>query len=72
MRPADLVFVDESGANKALCPRYGYAPKGQRCHGQAPRNRGRNTSLLDRAPMVEQTRAFFAAGRDRYEREFGG
>ena len=42
----ELVFVDESGANRALCPRYGYAPKGQRCHGQAPRNRGRNTSIL--------------------------
>ena len=46
LRPADLVFVDESGSNRALCPRYGYAPRGQRCHGQAPRNRGRNTSLL--------------------------
>ena len=46
MRPADLVFVDESGANRALCPRHGYAPKGARCHGQAPRNRGRNTSIL--------------------------
>ncbi len=42
----EWVFVDESGANKALCPRYGYAPKGQRSHGQAPRNRGRNTSIL--------------------------
>ena len=40
------MFVDESGANRALCPRYGYAPKGARCHGQAPRNRGRNTSIL--------------------------
>ena len=38
--------MDESGANRALCPRYGYAPKGQRSHGQAPRNRGRNTSIL--------------------------
>ena len=38
--------VDESGANRALCPRYGYAPKGQRSHGQAPRNRGRNLSIL--------------------------
>ena len=46
LRAPDLVFVDESGANRALCPRYGYAPKGQRCHGQAPRNRGRNTSIL--------------------------
>ena len=42
----DLVFVDESGANRALCPRYGYAPRGQRCFGQAPRNRGPNTSIL--------------------------
>ena len=40
------MFVDESGANRALCPRYGYAPKGQRSCGQAPRNRGRNTSIL--------------------------
>ena len=46
LRPADLVFGDESGSNKALAPRYGYAPKGQRCHGQIPRNRGRNTSIL--------------------------
>lgn len=46
LRPEDLIFVDESGANKALCPRYGYAPRGERSHGQAPRNRGRNTSIL--------------------------
>ena len=38
--------MDESGANKALAPRYGYAPKGERSHGSVPRNRGRNTSLL--------------------------
>ena len=43
---ASLVFVDESGANRAMCPRYGYAPRGQRSFGQAPRNRGRNTSIL--------------------------
>jgi transposase len=42
----DGVFVDESDSNRALCPRDGYAPKGQRSHGQAPRNRGRNTSIL--------------------------
>ena len=41
-----LVFVDESGSNQALAPRYGYSPKGQRCLGQVPRNRGRNTSIL--------------------------
>lgn len=42
----ELVFVDESGANRALCPRYGWAPRGERACGQAPRNRGPNTSLL--------------------------
>ena len=46
LRPSDLVFVDESGANRALCPLYGWAPRGQRACGQAPRNRGPNTSLL--------------------------
>ena len=46
LRAVDLVFVDESGANRALCPLYGWAPRGQRARGQAPRNRGANTSLL--------------------------
>ena len=41
-----LVFVDESGANRARVPLYGWAPRGQRALGQAPRNRGPNTSLL--------------------------
>lgn len=43
---SELVFVDESGANRALCPLYGWAPRGERACGQAPRNRGPNTSLL--------------------------
>lgn len=38
--------MDESGANLALAPRYGWAPKGERACGQAPCNRGRNTTLL--------------------------
>ena len=46
LRAPDLVFVDESGANRALCPLYGWAPRGERACGQAPRNRGPNTSLL--------------------------
>jgi transposase len=41
-----LVFVDESGSNLALALRYGWAPKGQRAWGQAPTNRGKNTTLL--------------------------
>lgn len=46
LRAENLVFLDESGSNKAMAPRYGYAPKGERSHGKVPRNRGRNTSIL--------------------------
>lgn len=44
--PDDLVFVDESGANITLTPRYGRAPRGRRCRGHAPRNWGVNTTVL--------------------------
>ncbi len=44
--PKSLVFVDESGSNTALAPLYGWAPKGQRALGSAPRNRGANTTLI--------------------------
>jgi transposase len=41
-----LVFVDESGCNLALTPRYGWAPRGERAVAQVPRNRGPNTTVL--------------------------
>jgi ABC-type cobalamin transport system ATPase subunit len=44
--PERLVFVDEMGVHTSLAPLYGYSPKGERVHLQAPRNRGRNTTLL--------------------------
>ena len=44
--PATLVFVDESGTNVALTPRYGRAPRGRRVVGAAPRNHGPNVTLL--------------------------
>jgi transposase len=44
--PKTLVFVDESGCNLALTPLYAWAPRGQRALAQAPRNRGKNTTLL--------------------------
>jgi transposase len=44
--PQQLVFVDESGTNLAMTPRFGRAPRGQRVIGTAPRNHGPNTSLL--------------------------
>ena len=44
--PATLVFVDESGTNLAMTPRYARAPRGQRVVGTAPRNHGPNTTVL--------------------------
>jgi transposase len=44
--PKRLVFVDESSTNIALIPRYGRAPKGERARGRAPRNWGKNVTLI--------------------------
>ncbi len=44
--PAALVFVDESGTNLAMTPRYGRAPRGERVVGAVPRNHGANTTLF--------------------------
>ena len=41
-----LLFVDESSTNVALTPRYGRAPKGERARGKAPRNWGKNVTLI--------------------------
>jgi hypothetical protein len=41
-----LVVVDECGSNSALTPLHGWAPKGQRTHGNVPRTRGKNTTRL--------------------------
>lgn len=44
--PSRLVFVDESSTNIAFAPRHGRAPKGERARGKAPRNWGRNVTLI--------------------------
>jgi transposase len=41
-----LVFLDEMGTNVSLCPLYAWSPKGQRAFGSAPRNWGKNVTLL--------------------------
>ncbi len=41
-----LVFVDEMGSNTALSALYAWARRGKRAYGKAPRNRGKNTTLL--------------------------
>jgi transposase len=40
------VFVDECATNTGLAPLRARAPKGERARGKAPRNRGKNTTLL--------------------------
>lgn len=44
--PAQCIFIDESGTNTTATPRYGWAPKGQRARGRAPRNYAQNTTLV--------------------------
>ena len=41
-----LLFVDESGTNITLAPLYGWAPKGERAYGKAPRNWEKNVTLI--------------------------
>jgi transposase len=41
-----LVFVDEMGTNVSLCPLYAWSPLGERAFGSAPRNWGKNLTLL--------------------------
>ena len=41
-----LIVIDECGSNIGLTPLYGRSPKGQRAYGNAPRNRGKNTTLI--------------------------
>ena len=43
---ARLVFVDEMGSNTALSSLFAWARRGERAFGKAPRNRGKNTTLL--------------------------
>jgi len=41
-----LVFADEMGTNVSLSPLYGWSRKGERAFGSAPRNWGKNVTLL--------------------------
>ena len=43
---ARLVFVDEMGANVSLSPLYAWSRRGERAHAKAPRNWGKNVTLL--------------------------
>ncbi len=41
-----FVFVDEMGTNISLSPLYAWSRRGQRAFGSAPRNWGKNVTLL--------------------------
>lgn len=40
------MFVDECSTNIAMVPRYARAPRGERAYAKAPRNWGRNVTLI--------------------------
>jgi len=44
--PGRLVFVDKCSTNIALAKLYARAPKGERAYGEAPRNWGKNVTLI--------------------------
>lgn len=46
IEPERFVFVDECSTNTSLAPLYGWARKGDRAHQKAPRNWGKNVTLL--------------------------
>lgn len=50
-----LVFVDEMGANTSLAPLHGWSRYGERARLKAaPRNRGKNTTLLLASMSLEK------------------
>lgn len=42
----DIIFIDESGAQTNMTPRYSRAPRGERAYGSAPRNHDTITTLV--------------------------
>ena len=57
-----MVFVDESGTNLSLTPRYGRAPRGQRAVGIVPRNHGPNVTLFAAMGVAGVTAAMTMTG----------
>jgi transposase len=41
-----VTFIDESGTQTNMTPRYSRAPRGERAYGSAPRNHEKNTTLV--------------------------
>ena len=60
--PTRLIFVDESGTNLSLTPRYGRAPRGQRVVGIVPRNHGPNVTRFAAMGVAGITAAMTMTG----------
>jgi transposase len=60
---ARLIFLDESGCNTAMTPRYARAPVGERALASRPVNRGKNISIIGAVRLrgVVALRAFEGA-----------
>lgn len=46
------MFVDECSTNVSLRPLYAWSPRGERAHGSAPRNWGKNVTLLSSMTLL--------------------
>jgi transposase len=46
IEPKRFVFVEECSSNTSLAPLYGWSRKGERAHQKAPRNWGKNITLI--------------------------
>ena len=46
IEPERFVFVDECSSNTSLAPLYGWSRKGERAYQKAPRNWGKNITLI--------------------------
>lgn len=44
--PSDLVWLDETGSHLGYTPAHAWAPRGERAHAHAPRNRGENKTVV--------------------------
>ncbi len=42
----NVIFIDESGTQTNMTPRYSRSPRGERAYGSAPRNHDKNTTLV--------------------------
>ena len=46
VRPADLVYLDETGSHRGYTPTHAWAPRGERAYAAAPVNRGENKTVV--------------------------